>query len=300
MMRTQNWMAAVGLLMLISCGLQAAPEGAVTGTGRAVITRQPELLRMQMVITAEGKDIADATSKLKEAKAAAAKSLEGLGAADKSIDFGPTQVGTGENPQQQYMQRMVSMRNRGGKPPEKPKTVTVSSTLKAEWPLKAGSPDELLVLGYGLQEKVKATGLTKKETKQLSPEEQEALEEAQAMQAASGAPGGAPGEPTFQYVCKVPDADQVSAIAEAFKKAKSDAANLAKATGGELGALIHVSSVISSPSPGEDESNAYARLMMRQMTGEAAPGPTPTGEAVSNQAGPLELQVSVTASFALK
>lgn len=298
-----NWVFAAALLALLCAGaFAAAPEGAVTGTGRAVITRQPEILRLQMVVTADGKDITDATQKLKDAKASMTKKLTDLGAAEKSIQFGPTQVGAGEDPRQQYMQRMV-MRNRpGAKAPEKPKTVTVSASLKAEWPLKAAGADDLVVMGYTLQEKISASGLAKKDAKQLTPEEQEALEEAQAMAAANGG-SATPGEPTFRYVSKVSEAEEAKAMADAFSQAKSDAARIAKATGSELGTLIHVASSTDTPGvSGDDDPMAFQRMMvMRQMAGESgAPGSTPPNEAISAQAGPLELRITVTASFSIK
>lgn len=297
-----NWFFAAAALALLCHGTLAAPEGAVTGTGRSVISRQPEILRLQMVVTAEGKDITAATQKLKDVKASLSKKLSELGAAEKSIQFGPTQVGAGEDPRQQYMQRMV-MRNRpGAKAPEKPKTVSVSATLKAEWPLKAAGADELVVMGYTLQEKISASGLAKKEAKQLTPEEQEALEEAQAMAAANGG-GATPGEPTFRYVSKVSEAEEAKAMADAFSQAKSDAAKIAKATGSELGSLIHVASSTDTPNAsGDDDAMAFQRMMvMRQMTGESgAPGSTPTDEATSAQPGPVELRVTITASFSIK
>jgi uncharacterized protein YggE len=295
-------LAAIALSSWLTCQTPAATaDGVVTGSGRAVISRQPEILRVQMVISAEGKDIAEATTKLKDAKAAATKSFADLGASEKSLEFGSAQVGTGADPRQQYMQRMTSMRSRGGaKPPEKAKTVTVSATLKAELPIKTGSPEELLMSSYNLQEKIKAIGASKKETKQLTPEEQEALEEAQAMQAANGGGETNPGDPTFQFVCKITDAEQLKAMTEAFAKAKNNAALVAKASGGELGALAHVSSSTSSPAPAEDENQAYGRFMMRQMMGDTAPGVPPTQEATSNKPGPIELQVTVNASFGLK
>jgi uncharacterized protein YggE len=282
---------------------QAAPpsEGAVSGTGRAVIKHQPQLVRMQLIISVDGKDIADATGKLKEAKAAAAKKLADLGTNEKSIDFGPTQIGTGGDVRQQYVQKMMAMRGRGQKPAEKAKSVTLSTTLKAEWPLKAADADEMLTSAYNLQEKIKNAGLTKKDNKQLTPEEQEAMEEAQAMQAANGGSAAAPGEPSFVYVSKISDAEQTSAMADAFKHATADAAKLANAAGRELGTLAHLTSTTGSPAPSEDDAQGYARFMMRQMMGESAAAvTTPTDEAVSPQAGPLEFQITVTASFTLK
>ncbi|MDB5302811.1 MAG: hypothetical protein JWM97_360 [Phycisphaerales bacterium] len=293
-------------LLLPAFARAAASDAAVTGNGRVVLKRQPQILRAQLVLTGEGKTIAEAAEKLKEAQAAAGKKLAELGASEKSVEFGATQVGTAgvDARQQMYAQRMVTMRGgRGAKPAALPKTVTVSSTLKAEWSLKPGTPEELLINSYTLQEKIKGAGLAKKdkEAKQLTPEEQEALEEAQGMQ---GGEAADPSAPSFQYVNKVAEEDQAAALAEAFQKAKADAVRLAKAAGGDLGALRQVSSATSSPTgnPG-DENQAYQRFMIRQMMGASAPADssdTSNSEATAPQPGPVELQIVVTASFGLK
>ena len=46
-----------------------------------------------------------------------------------------------------------------------------------------------------------------------------------------GQPVAAPGEPRFVYVCKISDADEKKALAEAFAKAKAHATELSRAAG---------------------------------------------------------------------
>ncbi len=299
---------ALAIMFLCAAPLRAAEpsEGAVTGSGRVVIKRQPQLLRMQMMLSAEGKDIAEAAAKLKEAQMAAGKTLATLGADVKATTFGSMQVAGGAgDARQQYMQRMMAMQgNRGRKPPVLPQMVSVSLALSAEWPLTAQSPEELLVNGYTLQEKIKASPLNKKDPgRKLSPEEQEAMEEAQGLAQANGN-NPSPGDPTFSYVCKVSAEDRDAAMAEAFRKAKVEAARLAKAAGADLGNLRTLGSVINSPTGTTlDEQQAYMRMAMRQMgvdaAAAAATSDTAEGEAVSPNPGSVELQVVVTASFAL-
>jgi len=185
---------------------------------------------------------------------------------EKSIDFGPTKMGEPVDARTQYAQYVRDMQASMGVPsgatkaPTKPLIVTVSCTLKAEWPLTAGSDDELFIAGYALQEKIKSAGIGKKDLKKLTPEELEAAEEAH------GTKSGA-GEPRLQYVCKISHADRDAAQAEAFQKARQDAADLAKAAGTELAALRHLSSVQSSPTAVEDADQLFSRAMMQQMTG---------------------------------
>jgi len=75
-----------------------------------------------------------------------------------------------------------------------------------------------------VQEKIKSAGIGKKDLKKRTPEELEAAEEA------TGTKDGA-AEPGFQYVCKISDTDRAAALAEAYKKAKQDAAGMARAVG---------------------------------------------------------------------
>jgi hypothetical protein len=202
-------------------------SAAVTGTGRVAIKRLPQVLRVQLVVSGQAKDAVGAVAKLKEAKVAAAKKLAELGAAEKSIEFGSIRLGgpppDSRNQYAQYMAEMQRAMREGAAPapPGKPGFIVVSVTCKAEWPLTAGSEEELLVAGLALQEKIKSAGVGKPDGKKLSPEDAEAAEEA--MMKAGG------GEPAFQYVCKVSAADLAAARAEAFVKAKLEAAAMAKA-----------------------------------------------------------------------
>jgi hypothetical protein len=279
----------------------AESDGVVTGTGMVAIKRLPQVLRGQFVVTGQAKDLPGAVSRLKEAQASASRKLVELGAAEKSIEVGPTQLGAGPADARaqytQYMQELQRMMGQAGvaKTQARPQFTIVCSTLKAEWPLTAAGADELFVAGYALQEKIKSAGIGRKDLKKLTPEELEAAEEA-------GAKAGA-GEPVFQYLCKVSEADRAAALAEAYEKAKHDAASLARAAGSELAALRHVSSLATSPTAVDDTDQVFKRMMSQQMMG-GAPAPTPT-ETPAGQAGapgptPVELQITVTASFSIK
>ena len=264
-------------------------DGAVTGSARVAIKRQPQLMRMQLTLSADGKDIVEAVAKLKEAHAACGKKLAELGAAEKSVEFGAIQVGGDtQEGRQQYFQRS---RQRSVKSEKKPQMATVFYTAKAEWALKAGTPEELLIGAYTLAEKIKAAAPGKKDAKALTPEEQEILEEAQGMNQGAANPA----DPVFQYICKISEEDRAAALADAFRQATADAARMAKAAGSELGHLRRVNGIMSSGSGENDDREMY----IRQMNPMAAT-PAITGEATASVPGEVELRVTVTASYDLK
>lgn len=325
--QTRSFTAASAVVILFICccvyGPFAAPAagqavqqpasgGVVTGSGEVTLTRQPDVLRMTMQISGEGKDIKEALAKLKSEREAIAAKLKELGAAEASVKFDPPRVGGGSSnlARQRAMQQM--MRIRGGRPgaakPEAQPKVEVSTKVTAEWSFEAGdSPEELIVNAYTLREKVKAGGLSKKSAKaELSPEELEELEEAEGMVMDEYGMEQAvlPGEPVFMFVSKVTDAERDAATAEAFKKAKADAARLAAASGSKIGEIrqvtAHTMPVAGDSDYGNDyyDGGYYQAQMMRQL-GMNVPGSN-ADEAAGLEPGPVSLQVSVTAAFAIE
>lgn len=301
-------------------GQQAGSDGVVTGSGRVALTRQPNVLRMTMQVRGEGKDIKEALAKLKSEREAVAAKLKTLGAAQASVKFDGPRVGGGPGDpanaaRQRAMQMQRAMRARAGgrvgaaKPEPEPK-VEVTSKVTAEWSFEPGeTPEDLIVNAYTLREKVKAGGLSKKAAKaELTPEEQEEMEEAEGMvmDVYDGMPQAAtPGEPVFVFVSKVPAAERDAATAEAFKKAKAEAARLASAGGAQLGEIRQVTGQTASVTDDSDDANdfynggyQYQAQVMRQL-GLNVPG-TNAEEAAGFEPGPVALQVMVTATFAIK
>jgi uncharacterized protein YggE len=290
---------ALAFTLLLALPARADDAAAVAGTGRVAIKRLPQVLRVQLVVSGQAKDAAGAVAKLKDAKVAAAKKLAELGAAEKSIEFGSIRLGgpppDSRNQYAQYMAEMQRAMREGAAPapPGKPGFIVVSATCKAEWPLTAGSEEELLVAGLALQEKIKSAGVGKPDGKKLSPEDAEAAEEA--MMKAGG------GEPAFQYVCKVSAADLAAARAEAFVKAKLEATAMAKAAGGELGALRHLSGMATSPTALEGAEQAMPAFLQQMVASTAtAVAEVASDEAIAGAPVTVMLQVTVTASFSLK
>jgi hypothetical protein len=292
--------ALIGLAMLCPPARAADAEGTVVGTGQAIISRPAQIIRMTATLTADAKDITSALAKLKSLQDEDRRKLADLGATAESVEFGSAQLPGGGDARQQYIQRMTRMNGRNAaKPAPKEPSVTVSCTLKAEWPIKS-TDDSMLAESYALQQKVKAANLTGgKDAKAATPEEQEVLEEAQAVAEQNGQ-DTASGEPAFVYVIRVSADDQAAATADAFKKARAAAARLAQAADAQLGALRQLSSAASVPGEGTDDSYTAAIMMQREM-GIAAPAAVKNdGEAISPSPGIVKFQIDVTATFAIK
>ena len=121
--------------------------------------------------------------------------------------------------------------------------MTISCTLTAQWPVKEDSHDKLLLLSQRLQDKIKAADLSgSKETEKASAEEEEFEEEASQMSNQFGEDSQQqPNQPQFLFVAMLPKAERQKAMAEAFVKAKAQAAELAHAAGVELGPLVGLS-----------------------------------------------------------
>jgi hypothetical protein len=287
----------------------AGPEGTITAAGTATFERRPDLVRMQIDLSADGKDAKEALANLRQQEKAAREKLAKLGAADASIKLEDPRVATpGPNDQRMQMERMIRARTGvgGNKPPatgpSQPK-VSVAGTLRAEWRLAAQSADDLLVETNDIQAKVKAANLVAPKATR-TPEEQEEAEEAAGTMVNNGQPN--PGEPVYIFVCKLSEEDRAKVTADAFGRAKEEAGRLAKAAGTSLGGLRQLTSGAGPAADAEqfggmDYSNPYGRyfynMMQRQQGGvSAAEAP----EAIGAQPGKVSYRVMVSASFAVK
>lgn len=292
------------------------PDGTVTGVGSAAVERRPELVRMQVDISADGKDAKEALANLKAAEKGVREKLAKLGADEKAVKVEDAHVSNPTtNDRRARMEAMIRARSGGGgkKPTTAPAQppVHVTATVKAEWPVKAQSADDLIAEGHELQAKVKAANLVAAPAKEgLTPEQEEEAEERAGMAAAGMDGEGNPGEPVFVYVIKVTDAERAKATADAFKRAKEEADRLAKAAGAELGALRQLASQAgpeadASSFGGFDYSSPYGRavygLYQRQQQQQAGGGDgSGAAEAIGLMPGKVTYRVAVTAAFAIK
>jgi uncharacterized protein YggE len=285
------------------------PAARVQGTGTATIKRTPELMRLNVQLSARGKSPAEALAALKDRRDAVKALLPTLGAAADSIRFGDPEVTRGD--QQQKMNEMLIQRMgrtkrgaSGGEGTTLPTTATTSLT--ADWKLQATEIESLLAEAFALQEKIRTADVAgAKEAPKLSPEEEEL--QAEMAQMMGGNQGPDPGEPLFTFVLQVGPEERAKLTAEAFQKAKTDADRLATAAGAKLGKLTS----LHGNSQGADMSDAYSsyggnpyayQYVQQQAALLAAAGGAEgtEGEAVGMSPTKVKLTVLVQAEFALE
>jgi hypothetical protein len=292
---------------------QPSPSPCISASGVATLKKDPQLVRLQMDLVAQGKDLKEALAKLKERREAATKKLSELGAKADSIRFEDFHAVPAQTDQQQRMrmQRMVQARMRGEKPSAKEAAkkdpVKVSVTLKAEWPLKAGSPEDRLVATSELEDQVREADLAgQKEAEKLSAEEKEEAEEGEleAPTYYGGEEGPKPGDPVFIYVATVTDEEKAKLLADAFAKAKENATRLAQAAGAQLGALQFLNGGENAAYSDYEtyagyggQYRQYAYQLMQRIRGAQSEEDV---EAVGMQPGQVSTKMHVSASFAIK
>ncbi|WP_439624533.1 SIMPL domain-containing protein [Gemmata sp.] len=301
--------ALSSLAVLVVC-LAAPPAGAepptaptVTGTGSFEIKRQPETLRVQIEVMARGKTLKEALEKLKIRREEVRSALVQLGARKESVALGDPSTADELAGRQADVGRMIRDRNRAiGKAPGNAEApAIVAGMVRVEFPLPAGGADEFLVASGGLQDKIKTADLGGlKDKGKLTPEEQEAIEEANGR-GRRGDEGEARGEPMFLYVSKVTDEERAKAQAGAFARAKRDAEHLARAAGMELGTLHRLTNGFQ---PGGEFDDPFGRrgfynpatMLSRPLDGAN----DDVSEAVGFQPGKVSLRLGLVAEFTLK
>ncbi len=257
-------------LFCLSAPAQTDSDGSVSGTGRIVLQSKATALRVQLNITVRGDDM-EQTLKLFERKGEAVRGA--LAKADaKSIKLeNPRLVGglrTLGNPmplQQQYwgnqkaMQQQVP-RQYPSQPPalapietKRGHRITMQVSLTAEWPLQPKSIPELLVEADRIVLRVH------KKLKQFMPPESSSpnkpidSDDEDQLYSVSW--------PQYVFVGRI-DRDKIQqAQAEAFKKARDQAAAVAKVAGYRIGSLLTVSiysSYLRSSDPFASSSPPFA------------------------------------------
>ena len=181
--------------------------------------------------------------------------------------------------------------------------------LTAEWPLAAKSDDERMLAAQAIEEKINAADLSgSKEAQKLSPEEEELAEEASRMASErydQSAPQ--PDQVQFVFVARLSDEDRRKGMADAFVRAKTNAAELAAAAGVKLGPLVALSGHSGGQSGvGENEYGGYdgsqgpfanfRRFLAEQGGDDADAKPD---EAMSAEPATIRFTCLVSASFGL-
>jgi uncharacterized protein YggE len=288
-------------------GLPGAEAGTVTGNGKVVIEKTPAVMRIQVDLLSKAGSLKEALAGLKDRIEASRAQLAAFGVDQTSVKLGQPKLSAGKSDRQQQMERLLAERmrslNRGRTETREAASspVTVSVQLTAEWKLKAKTIEELLLVTQPLQKKVKDAdvgGL--KAASQLSPEQQEIMEEMGEMARYGDDGESKPGEPVFSYATSISKEEEDKALEEAFQKARTQAARLAKAAGHELGKLSSISSAAGSA--GQENEYGYGgayyaaarRLQAAENSGDGQ------AEAVSVLPGMVKYEVTVAAGFELK
>jgi len=239
-----------GLLVVLAASaaraqiVPAAGQGQISAMGHVHLQRPPTHVRMYVQLTGKGKTLEEALAALKERREAVAAQLGKLGVDKETLVFSPPGVDDSLVAQQRKMEVMIAQRmgTRGVKKAAKTKPpVTVATLLTAQWPLAGDSTEKLLLAADAVREKIKAADLnSSKDSPKPSAEEQELAEE----MAAQNEPFSGnqeetvkPGEPRFMFVARLSPKDRQTSLAEAFAKAKTQAAELAAAAGVGLGPM---------------------------------------------------------------
>jgi len=283
--------------------------GAISAVGQAVVKRQPSAMRMYVQLVVKGKSMKDALAEMKKRREAAIAKLQDLGADKESVSCDGLSLSTPGSNQRRQMEMMV-MSRMGKKPPkglQVPKLVSLSTTLTAEWPIKEGSAEQLLIFSEALKEKVKAADIAgAKEKPKLTPEEEELAEEMAEMMPGSSGQEIPIGEPHFLYVARITEEDREKAMADAFAKAKANAQQLAKTADIPLGRLLGISGG-GSTSTDYDQSGLYSGGMdyerqnyIRQLVAGQQNQEDSKNETLGADPESLGFQFAVYATFALE
>jgi len=314
----RNLAAAVLAMVCLSTSNAATAQyytqGTVGGNGVVRLSRTADRLRMQVDVLSRAGDIREALDGLKIRSADARTKLVELGASEESLQFGEPTVVTEDNGQRQQIEQMIaqSLRNsgRGKKPQAIARPVTVSARLTAEWLLDSADTAEQLVKSHELQQAIRDADVSgSKEATQLTPEEQEVLEESQETFRSYNSYGeeSKPGEPVFYFVASISEEDYQKALTDGFQKAKTDATRLATATGSKLGKLESLS-VTSAGTPaysnfGSSQDYRVYQMLQRFGGGEEGESPEKSSdrrEAVGVQPGVVTYNLTVSAGFGLE
>ena len=244
----------------------------ISATGNVTLKSPPTALRLHVELLARGATLQDALDKMKLRRQAVTAQLETLAADKASVAFGAPSLSNMQTEQRRRFEAMIQERiiARGREVPKGlqiPKSVAVSMSLKAEWPLQADTPEALLMAVESLQERIRAADLGGiQDAQAASPEEAELEEEMAAMMSDMGEEQIPIGQPQFLYVARISEGQRDQAMAEAFSKAKAQAAVLARAAGIQLGPLVGLSGQGGGKFDyGEDAYSGYGYARMEYL-----------------------------------
>jgi len=203
-----------------------------------------------------------------------------------------------------------------------------TATLTVDWPLKTGTVEQAVLAAEAIRKKIAAGGdlMGGKADEKLPADEQELLDEQIVPHTTSQiiqrpvvetlpdgrssiryvseevvtAPGALPavsGLPPFQYLVRISSQQRKALLAEAFGNAKSQAAEVAEAAGGKLGAISNMSGDVSNSRPGE----AFTSDVILRTFSPAILSPNEnSNEAIAVEPGGLKFHAKVRVLFLLE
>ncbi len=302
----------VSMIAGVACSTAQAQltggNGTISGTGTVSIKRPPDLLRMQVQVAVQGKDVKEAVARLKVRRDVVKAKLVELGANKDSLVLGDARASAEDQSRRRQMEMMVRerMRQQGRRAAKKEETKPVSLTadIKAEWSLPAGNAEQLLIAAFEIQQKTTAELAKLRASEETSAEDEELAEE---MQQNMGFDDGQPkpGEPSFVFVARVSKEELAKSLASAYQKAKEQATQLSQVAGVKLGALENLVTHESMADFDQQFGGGFRsnpllyRAMMQQQQQIARPDDAQT-EAIGADASQVALSVSVVASFGIK
>ena len=199
-------------------------------------------MRVILPLSVQGPNVREAAKALTEKADSVGQQLVVMGAANESVRIAPLRIDEATSATHQQM--LSRMRGRVGglsggaieadEPPELSELVSVRTSLTADFRLDHADAVELLATTYELQQTIREAKLNGDVVAELSPEQQELLEEA-SMYGRSGEED--PNEPVFLYPGTISRDERAALMKEAFAKATAAAAELAAAAGVRLGSL---------------------------------------------------------------
>lgn len=239
---------------------------SVSATHEIVLV--PEKIRLQMLVRAESREGENAMKLLQKHQERVKKDLVALDAVESSIEFSETSMSVGtpgvDDPEiarrmiRQQAAQLAQMRNlnpqlRGQiQTPtnedginDLPQIFAATSALMAEWKLENGLDDAAILLPIQLKTAIDEKDFKGRKLKEaLDPDEQLLVQPLLGSSIYSSSNR----QPEFQlvFVGKMSINQEEVALAEAFKKAQSHAAMLAKVAGRKLGGMRSISSTANS------------------------------------------------------
>jgi len=284
-----GWLLILGL----STATVAAEttEATVSGTGEVTLRPVPTMLRVRVELSSQGGTVEMALARLQQRREAAMAKLKASEADADSIQFDhpivskispfgpPTAIRPVPGPHSTPVPAPYQSTRPAYGPPSStyaapvpappaswtrvvkvPPLYRASTTLSVDWPLAAENMDEVLVASEALKKKIAAADLAgAKQPDQLTPEQQEILEEAAVRPSAYetslpqpvvgptigpgvvydpyGPPQAVPNGVQFLFVARISPEQRKAALAKAFAKAKAQAEEMAGAAGRDLGPL---------------------------------------------------------------